>query len=448
MSGYTWEDLVWQILVKGEPEKIRATATELVKLQGGLDQAGRDALSMSADSRPGTKSGTGWNGKAGDAFRDYTRVKTADPLMDRSTAVSPVVGALEAAAGALGDAQGKMPLPLLGAPAGRATGGSGDYKPAARAHIAENDAFGCYLSWNPMPEGASPIYVPGRDAREKLGTDVEALVGQWYSAGQRGAEAVARKLDSEYREVEPKLEIKPHQPQDVSAADDEAGKSGDGGGGGDDGRAGGGDEPGGKTGGGPEDTKPKDPEKEGPPADTGPETKPETEPETKPEQPPGEGEPQQPPGEGEPEQPPGEQEPEQPPVEGGPDPYEPEPYEPDPYNPDPYKPPETGLAGAGAGGGGLGGGGGGFGGGGAGLGAPTAAGTGLAAPGGAMAGPGLMAVGGAGAAGGGRGMGGFMPGVGHGGQGGGGGQDSETWLTEDDDPWHSDENTAPPVVGL
>jgi hypothetical protein len=107
-----------------------------------------------------------------------------------------------------------------------------------------------------------------------------------------------------------------------------------------------------------------------------------------------------------------------------------------------------GLGGGGLGGGGLpGGGGGGFGAdpggfGGAGAGTGSAGG-----PGGAFGGGGP----GAGAAGRGAGAGmrpmGGMP-MGHGAQGG---QDEErernTWLTEDEDVWGADDDTAPPVIG-
>ncbi|WP_433240995.1 hypothetical protein [Actinomadura nitritigenes] len=107
--------------------------------------------------------------------------------------------------------------------------------------------------------------------------------------------------------------------------------------------------------------------------------------------------------------------------------------------------------GAGAGGG-LGGGGGGLGADPGGLGGGAGAGGGLggfgATPGGlGAAGGGLGSAGAAGRAGAGR-MGGGMP-MGHGGHGNGKEEERErtTWLSEDDDVWGADDDTAPPVIG-
>ncbi|MFB4301401.1 hypothetical protein [Actinomadura sp. NTSP31] len=118
----------------------------------------------------------------------------------------------------------------------------------------------------------------------------------------------------------------------------------------------------------------------------------------------------------------------------------------------------SGFPGGGGGGGGMptglgGGGGGGFGADPGGLGGGAGAGGGLggfgATPGGIGAAGGGLA-GGAGAAGKGAGAGrmGGMP-MGHGGHGGGEEEERErtTWLSEDEDVWGADDDTAPPVIG-
>ncbi|MEV6344871.1 WXG100 family type VII secretion target [Actinoplanes sp. NPDC051851] len=121
--------------------------------------------------------------------------------------------------------------------------------------------------------------------------------------------------------------------------------------------------------------------------------------------------------------------------------------------------PELGSGLAGAGGGGLtGAGAGGLGSGAGGVGGLPSSGAGLGGLSGAGAGSGLGAgaAGLGGLAGSGLGAGALgkgatggmgMGGGGHGGQGAGDGDEHSTWLNEDDDPWGSDDDLAPPVLG-
>ncbi|MEV6344869.1 hypothetical protein [Actinoplanes sp. NPDC051851] len=120
----------------------------------------------------------------------------------------------------------------------------------------------------------------------------------------------------------------------------------------------------------------------------------------------------------------------------------------------------SGLAGAGGGGltgagaGGLGSGAGGLGsgagGGAVGLGGLSGMATGTSGLGAGAAGLGSLAGSGlgAGALGKGASAGMGMGGAGHGGQGAGDGEEHSTWLNEDGDPWGSDNDLAPPVLGV
>ncbi|GLZ81797.1 hypothetical protein Afil01_66040 [Actinorhabdospora filicis] len=426
-----WEDYIWRIKVKGKPEAINRFAAELTSVGNQFDGHSGDAAEIAKTTKP--KGETGWHGPAGSAFRKYVDVKLTDPLADRHKAIGPVTKALEKAAEALAKAQKAMPMPVIGRQDSRANGqhdagadANGyigedfDYK-AAAYRIWEPDLT-LHLGWYPPVQAQEIVVEPTKDHGV-----AKTRIAQWYEMGQKAAHEVELQLIVDYTAIKNDLIIEPYKAEKPK---DDKDKDGDTGGGKPT------TDPGGKK---PDTTTPK---VETP--KTEPDTKPKTDPNADPGQKPGDKGGQDPKGEDPKGQDPKDQDPggQDPQDPGKTDPYKPDPYDPDPYEPDPYDPgsydPSTGLASAGGGGGG------GVGGGlGAGTGGPGVA-TGVAAP---QQQPGMGPIGaGAGAAS--R----MAPMGGMGGMGGGhGNSDSgghETWLTEDEDAWHGEDNTAPPVIGM